>query len=46
MAAGAAAAAYPDSGLDWMAVALGFLAFVAVAGLIPFWAFVISVYSR
>ena len=38
---------YPqDEGLDWVAVALGFLAFVSVAGLIPFWAYVASVYFR
>lgn len=30
-----------DEGLDWLAVALGFIAFVAVAGLIPFWAWVL-----
>ncbi len=33
-----------EEGLDWVAVALGFLAFIAVAGLIPFWAYVASVY--
>ena len=27
-----------------MAVALGFLAFISVAGLIPFWAYVATVY--
>jgi len=31
-------------GLDWVAMALGFLAFIAVAGLIPFWAYVATVY--
>jgi serine/threonine-protein kinase len=38
----------PDAtdGLDWVAVTLGFLAFVSVAGLIPFWAYVASVYFR
>jgi serine/threonine protein kinase len=35
-----------DEGLDWVAVALGFLAFISVAGLIPFWAYVASVYFR
>jgi serine/threonine-protein kinase len=33
-------------GIDWVALMLGFLAFVAVAGLIPFWAYVFSVYNR
>jgi serine/threonine-protein kinase len=32
--------------LDWVAVTLGFLAFIAVAGLIPFWAYILSVYNR
>jgi eukaryotic-like serine/threonine-protein kinase len=31
-------------GLDWVALALGFLAFISVAGLIPFWAYVATVY--
>ncbi len=31
-------------GLDWVAVALGFLAFISVVGLIPFWAYVATVY--
>jgi serine/threonine-protein kinase len=35
-----------DEGLDWVAMTLGFLAFVSVAGLIPFWAYVFSVYFR
>jgi len=35
---------YSPEGLDWVAVTLGFLAFLAVAGLIPFWAYVASVY--
>jgi serine/threonine protein kinase len=35
-----------DDGLDWVAMALGFLAFISVAGLIPFWAYVASVYFR
>jgi serine/threonine-protein kinase len=35
---------YGADGLDWVAVTLGFLAFVAVAGVIPFWAYVASVY--
>ncbi len=33
-------------GLDWVALTLGFVAFIAVAGLIPFWAYVLSVYNR
>ncbi len=33
-------------GIDWVAMTLGFLAFIAVAGLIPFWAYVLSVVSR
>jgi serine/threonine protein kinase len=33
-----------EEGLDWVAVALGFLAFISVAGLIPFWAYVATVY--
>jgi serine/threonine-protein kinase len=38
---------YPgQEGLDWVAMALGFLAFASVAGLIPFWAYVASVYFR
>jgi serine/threonine-protein kinase len=37
---------YGSDGLDWVAVTLGFLAFVAVAGLIPFWTYVASVYFR
>jgi eukaryotic-like serine/threonine-protein kinase len=32
--------------IDWVAMTLGFLAFIAVAGLIPFWAYVLSVISR
>ena len=35
-----------DEGLDWVGVALGFLAFISVAGLIPFWAYVASIYFR
>jgi len=35
-----------DDGLDWVAVALGFLAFISVAGLIPFWAYVATVYFQ
>jgi serine/threonine-protein kinase len=30
----------PASGIDWIAVALGLLAFVAVGGLIPLWLFI------
>jgi serine/threonine-protein kinase len=37
---------YGGDGLDWVAVTLGFLAFVSVAGLIPFWTYVASVYFR
>ena len=33
-------------GIDWVAMTLGFLAFIAIAGLIPFWAYVLSVISR
>ena len=33
-------------GLDWIAVGLGFLAFIAVAGLIPLWGWVYFVYTR
>ena len=35
-----------EEGLDWVAVALGFLAFISVTGLIPFWAYVASIYFR
>jgi eukaryotic-like serine/threonine-protein kinase len=36
---------YPEpEGLDWVGMILGFLAFIAVAGLIPFWAYIWSVY--
>ncbi|MGH2521329.1 MAG: protein kinase domain-containing protein [Anaerolineales bacterium] len=35
-----------DGGLDWVAVGLGFLAFVAVAGLFPLWIWVYLVYTR
>jgi serine/threonine-protein kinase len=33
-------------GFDWVAMALGFVAFVAVAGLIPLWIWVYQVYTR
>jgi len=33
-------------GIDWVAMTLGFMAFIAVAGLIPFWAYVLSVMGR
>ena len=33
-------------GFDWVAMALGFVAFVAVAGLIPLWTWVYQVYTR
>lgn len=36
----------PEEGLDWLAMGLGFAAFVAVAGLFPLWWWVISVYTR
>jgi serine/threonine-protein kinase len=35
-----------EPGFDWVALALGFVAFVAVAGLIPLWIWVIQVYTR
>jgi len=35
-----------EPGLDWIAVALGFAAFIAVAGLIPLWLLVIDKYFR
>jgi serine/threonine-protein kinase len=38
--------AYVPEGLDWVAVGMGFLAFVMVAGLLPLWAYVYSVYTR
>ncbi len=38
--------AYAPEGLDWVAVGLGFLAFVMVAGLLPLWAYVYSTYTR
>ncbi len=34
----------PQEGLDWIAVALGFVAFMAVAGLIPLWILVFQKY--
>jgi len=34
-----------EGGLDWVVVALGGVAFVAVAGLIPFWVWIFSVYT-
>jgi eukaryotic-like serine/threonine-protein kinase len=46
----AQADAYPaeegEVGFDWVAMALGFLAFVAVAGLIPLWIWIYQVYAR
>jgi len=36
----------PEEGLDWLAMGLGFAAFIAVAGLFPLWWWVISVYTR
>lgn len=33
-------------GFDWVAMALGFVAFVAVAGLIPLWIWVYQVYTH
>jgi serine/threonine-protein kinase len=38
--------AYAREGLDWVAVGLGFMAFVMVAGLLPLWAYVYTVYTR
>ncbi|MBP7690833.1 MAG: serine/threonine protein kinase [Anaerolineales bacterium] len=32
--------------LDWIALGLGFLAFLAVAGLFPLWAWVYTIYTR
>jgi len=32
--------------IDWIAVGLGMLAFVAVLGLIPFWVWIVQLYSR
>ncbi|MCC7359751.1 MAG: serine/threonine protein kinase [Anaerolineales bacterium] len=43
---GGGLSSYNPEALDWVAVALGFLAFIAVVGLIPFWTYVISVYLR
>lgn len=37
---------YNPESLDWVALTLGFLAFIAVAGLIPFWTYVLSIYFR
>jgi serine/threonine-protein kinase len=37
---------FAPEGLDWVAVTLGFLAFISVVGLIPFWTYVLSVYFR
>ncbi len=42
----AALGGYNPDQLDWVAVTLGFLAFIAVAGLIPFWTYVLSIYFR
>jgi serine/threonine-protein kinase len=35
-----------ESGLDWIAMSLGFLAFIAVAGLVPLWIWVYFTYTR
>jgi serine/threonine-protein kinase len=35
-----------DTGIDWIALGLGFLAFIAVAGLFPLWYWVFSLYNR
>ncbi len=35
-----------EEGLDWIALALGFVAFMAVIGLIPFWLYIYSIYTR
>ena len=45
-ASGNGLSSYNPEALDWVAVSLGFLAFIAVVGLIPFWTYVISVYLR
>ncbi|MBL8057459.1 MAG: serine/threonine protein kinase [Anaerolineales bacterium] len=35
-----------DGSLDWIALGLGFLAFLAVAGLVPLWVWVFMMYTR
>jgi serine/threonine-protein kinase len=35
-----------EAGIDWIALGLGFLAFIAVAGLFPLWFWVYLVYTR
>jgi serine/threonine-protein kinase len=35
-----------DLGIDWIALGLGFLAFIAVAGLFPLWYWVFTLYNR
>jgi len=35
-----------EEGLDWIALGLGFLAFLAVAGLVPLWVWVFQVWSQ
>jgi serine/threonine-protein kinase len=37
---------YADEGFDWMSLSLGFLAVVAVIGLVPLWVWVYIVYTR
>ena len=36
---------YPESDIDWAAVALGFLALIAVGGLVPFWIYIYFLYN-
>lgn len=42
----AAEPAPQDDAIDWMALGLGFVAFIAVAGLIPLWVWVYQVWVR
>lgn len=35
-----------EQGIDWIAMSLGFLAFIAVAGLAPLWIWVFLTYTR
>ncbi|MGQ0603813.1 MAG: protein kinase domain-containing protein [Anaerolineales bacterium] len=35
-----------EQGIDWIAMSLGFLAFIAVAGLVPLWIWVFLTYTR
>jgi serine/threonine-protein kinase len=36
---------YPISDIDWASVALGFLALIAVGGLVPFWIYIFFLYN-